>query len=209
MTSALVAGAVAGYGVALPVGAVATYLVGLGAREPFPAAAAAALGVATTDGLFALVAAAGGVGLQTFLRPVSRPLTYLAAAVLIALATRTAVAAAHRHRHSSTGADTGIAAVTPLRAYLALVALTALNPSTLAYFVALALGGQSDDRGLTIVAAVVFASGAFLASASWQLALAGSGATMRRLITGSRGQLTVAAVSAAIMAALAARLIVS
>lgn len=207
MTNALVAGAVAGYAVALPVGAVATYLVGLSAREPLRAAAAAALGVATTDGLFALAAAAGSVGLQTFLRPVTRPLTYLAAGVLAALAARTVVAAVRRHRRSSTGTDPDVAALTPLRAYLALVVLTALNPSTLAYFVALALGGQSAGGGLTIIAGVMFASGAFLASASWQLTLAGSGAAMGRLVTGSRGHLTIAAVSAAIMVTLAARLV--
>lgn len=39
VTGPLVAGVVAGYGVALPVGAVATYLVGLGARERFRTAA--------------------------------------------------------------------------------------------------------------------------------------------------------------------------
>ena len=89
VTGPLVAGVVAGYGVALPVGAVATYLAGLGARERFRTAAAAALGLATTDALFALVAAIGGAGLETILRHVATPLTYLAAAVLIVLAVRT------------------------------------------------------------------------------------------------------------------------
>ena len=45
----LAAGALAGLAVAMPVGPVAVYLLGLGARTPWPTAAAAALGVATVD----------------------------------------------------------------------------------------------------------------------------------------------------------------
>jgi arginine exporter protein ArgO len=209
VTSALVAGVGAGYGVALPVGAIGSYLVGLGARAPFRTSAAAALGVATTDGLLALVAALGGVGLQPVLQPVSRLLTFLAAIVLIALAVRTVLAAVRRHRRRSSATGAGGTAMRPLRAYLALIALTASNPSTLVYFVAFALGSHTADRALSVVAAVMFAAGAFLASASWQLVLAGSGAALGRLITGAPGQLAGSAVSGAIMIVLAASLITS
>ena len=50
MSEALVAGLLAGYGVAVPVGAIAVLIVGLTARTSLRVGAAAALGVATADG---------------------------------------------------------------------------------------------------------------------------------------------------------------
>ncbi|MEV5905966.1 hypothetical protein AB0L81_39770, partial [Streptomyces sp. NPDC052127] len=69
MTAALVAGLVAGYGIAVPVGAVATYLVSLTARTSLRTGVCAALGVALADGLYALVATAGGATVAAVLRP--------------------------------------------------------------------------------------------------------------------------------------------
>ncbi|MFE4795305.1 hypothetical protein ACFRFL_09395, partial [Streptomyces sp. NPDC056708] len=63
MIAVLVAGLLAGYGIAIPVGAVGTYLVGLTARTSLRTGACAALGVATADGLYAVVAVGGGVPL--------------------------------------------------------------------------------------------------------------------------------------------------
>lgn len=208
MISAFVAGIVAGYGVALPVGAVATYLVALGARERFHLAAVAALGVATTDGLFAAIAVFGGVGLQRALRPVSTPLTYASAAILVAMAVRTIIGAVHRQRTlRRPRPPTTTTDLRPLRTYLSLVGITAANPSTLVYFAALVIGGQTGTSSSAIPSGGVFALGALLASASWQLLLAGSGAMLGRLLTSSRGQLSVAVVSGAIMLVLAARLV--
>jgi arginine exporter protein ArgO len=195
--------------VALPVGAITTYLINLGARERFPVAAAAALGVATADGLFAVVAVAGGVGLQQLLRPASTSLTYLAAAVLAALAVRTVLSALRRHRQvAATGAGP-VSGSDPRRAYLGLVALTALNPTTLIYFASLVLGNRAEHAGGTAAFGALFALGAFLASASWQLLLAGSGATLGRLLSGRNGRLVVAVVSGAIMLALAAHVLLA
>ena len=57
MTAALLAGLAAGYAIAVPVGAVATYLIALTARTSLGTGAAAALGVATTDGAYASLVA--------------------------------------------------------------------------------------------------------------------------------------------------------
>ena len=95
---ALWAGLVAGYGIAVPVGAIAPLLVGLSARLGLRVGAAAALGVATADGVYALLAVVGGVAFAEAIEPVSRPLRLLAAAVLAAIAVRTAVVAVRRHR---------------------------------------------------------------------------------------------------------------
>ena len=60
--SDLFAGALAGLAVAMPIGAIGSYLIGLAAQERLAAAVAAALGVATVDGAYALVAAVAEPG---------------------------------------------------------------------------------------------------------------------------------------------------
>jgi arginine exporter protein ArgO len=49
---------------------------------------------------------------------------------------------------------------------------------------------------------------AFIASASWQLLLAGGGAVLGRLLTGRRGRLITALTSSTIVVGLAVRLLV-
>lgn len=63
MIAALVAGLLAGYGIAMPVGAVAAYLVALTAQTSLRTGVFAALGVATADGVYALIAVCGGAAL--------------------------------------------------------------------------------------------------------------------------------------------------
>jgi len=202
MIGALLAGLVAGYGVALPLGAIGTYLIGLGSRERSAVAIAAALGVASTDGLFAVLASLGGVGLAGLLRPVVTPLSYLAAGVLLVLAIRTILRAMRPPAELVAGQR-----LTPLRSYLGLLALTAVNPTTLIYFAAIVLGGQSGGLTGTFDAAVLFPLGVLVASASWQLVLAGSGLLLGRTLSRPAGRRTVAVVSGLIMLALAANLL--
>lgn len=204
MIGALLAGLVAGFGVALPLGAIGTYLIGLGSRERFAVAGAAALGVASTDGLFAVLASLGGVGLAGVVHPVVGPLSYLAAGVLLVLAIRTIVRAL---RPPAVIVDAR--RLTPFRGYLGLLALTAVNPTTLIYFVAIVLGGQSRGLAGTFAAAVLFPLGVFVASAGWQLVLAGSGLLLGRTLSTPGGRRTVAVASGLIMLALAANLLIS
>jgi arginine exporter protein ArgO len=125
--------------------------------------------------------------------------------VVLALALRTVVRALRHYREVPAVGVPPPRGARPVRTYLRLSALTALNPGTLAYFAALVLGAERDAPQTG--AALLFALGAFAASASWQLVLAGSGAAFGRILTGARGQLAVAAVSSAIMFALAGELI--
>ncbi|WP_229400366.1 LysE family transporter [Micromonospora okii] len=201
MTGAFLAGLVAGYGVAVPVGAIAVLILGLSARTSLRVGAAAALGVATADGLYAAVAVLGGAAVAELLTPVAGPLRLVAAAVLLALAGHTAWRAL-RPRPASAGAGDGRGLDTPGRAFAGVLALTMLNPATVVYFAALVLGrGEADDPGRA--AAALFVAGAFLASASWQLLVAGGGTLLGRALTGPRGRLATALLSSAIVAALA------
>jgi arginine exporter protein ArgO len=201
VTAALVAGLLAGYGVAVPVGAISVLLIGLTARTGLRVGAAAALGVATADGLYATAAVLGGAALARVIEPVATPLRWVAAAVLVGLAARTAVTAIRAHRslvppRERAGLDT------PRRAYLGLLGLTLLNPATIVYFGALVLGRQASSP-LSTAGEVVFVLAALAASASWQLVVAGGGSLVGRLLSGPTGRLVTALISSAVIVLLA------
>ncbi|SDN27803.1 LysE/ArgO family amino acid transporter [Allokutzneria albata] len=206
MTEVLVAGLLAGYGIAVPVGAIAALIMSLSARTSFRVGAAAALGVAAADGLFALVAVLGGAALAGVVHPIAVPLRWLAVTVLIGLAVRTAVVALRHHRAPPD--QVGTWTTTPARAFFGFLGLTLLNPLTIVYFGALVLGRQGA-AGLGALGDMVFVLAAFAASASWQLVLAGGGSVLGRLLTGRRGRLVTALVSSAVIAGLAVDLLLS
>ncbi|MGK5741737.1 LysE family transporter [Micromonospora sp. URMC 103] len=200
MTGAFLAGLVAGYGVAIPVGAIAVLILGLSARTSFRVGAAAALGVATADGLYAAVAALGGAALAAVIAPVAGPLRTVAAAVLLALAAHTAWRALRPRSPSASRGGRGLES--PARAFGGVLALTLLNPATVVYFAALVLG-RGDAADPDPGAAALFVLGAFVASASWQLLIAGGGTLVGRALAGARGRLVTALASSVIIAALA------
>ncbi|MGW1025892.1 LysE family transporter [Streptomyces sp. NPDC002577] len=208
MSAALVAGLLAGYGIAMPVGAVATYLVALTARTSLRVGACAALGVATADGLYALISMIGGSALAPAIKPITLPLHWASAVVLLALACRSAVTAIamYRKRQDAGRADREL--MSPVRAYLGLLGITMMNPITVIYFAALVLAGQGTTAPDHWDKAV-FVMAAFAASTSWQLLLASGGALLGRVLTGPHGRLFTALVSSAVIVGLAAHLLVS
>ncbi|GAA1502956.1 LysE family transporter [Streptomyces albidochromogenes] len=206
MIAALVAGLLAGYGIAVPVGAVAAYLVSLTARTSLKTGACAALGVATADGLYALIAAVGGSALSPVIQPVVLPLRWVSACVLIALAVRGGLKALSQYRARRTAIHDDEEHVGAARAYLVLLGMTMMNPATVIYFAALVLGSQSTGPPDHAEQAV-FVLAAFVASASWQLLLAGGGALLGRALTGSRGRLVTAMASSTLIVAFALHLV--
>ena len=86
--AAFLAGLVAGYGIAIPVGAVAAYLITLGAAHGFPTAAAGGLGAASVDALYAGVAVTLGALLAPLIITVATPLRWLSGLVLVGVAVR-------------------------------------------------------------------------------------------------------------------------
>jgi len=191
------AGVAAGYGIAVPVGAIGVLIAGLSARTSLRVGAAAGLGAATADGLYAAVAVLGGAAVADLIAPVATPLRWIAAAVLLGLAAMTAWSAFRKR--AATPAPERPATAT--RAYLAILVLTLLNPATVIYFAALVIGRGGAGGGPWFVV------GAFLASASWQLLVAGGGSLVGRLLTGPRGRMITALVSSAVIAILAVRLL--
>jgi arginine exporter protein ArgO len=191
--SAFLAGDVAGYGVAVPVGAIGVLIAGLSARTSLRVGAAAGLGAATADGIYALLAVAGGAAIAGMIAPIATPLRWVAAAVLLAMAAMTAWGAFRRAGPAARPERP----TTALRAYLGILGLTLLNPATVVYFAALVLGRGGEGGGAW------FVLGAFLASASWQLLIAGGGSLVGRVLTGERGRLITALISSAVIAVLA------
>ena len=188
MITALLTGAAAGLGIAIPVGAIAILIVETGLRRGFRLAAAAGAGAATVDGVYALVAAAFGAALAAVLAPWERPLRVLAVAALVAIALRgllglrllrrRVAADAGRIPPDVEAAEGGGSAV---RTYGVFVAITLLNPVTVTYFAALILGLGSTGAGPAEKAA--FVVGAFLASLAWQTLLAAVGAYLHRRLS--------------------------
>jgi arginine exporter protein ArgO len=192
----------------MPIGAVGSYLVGLAARERTAIAVAAALGIASVDGGYAIVAAAGGASLQTMLSEISGWLTYAAAITLVVVAVHT-MRTAFRRYHGDIQTRAQLSKLSPARAYLSLVALTAINPATVVTFAAVVVGRSSTEGGASWLAVALFALGAFGASAIWQLLLAGGGSLLGRLLRTRRGQLRISLCSAVVMLGLAVGVLLS
>jgi arginine exporter protein ArgO len=190
--TAFLAGAAAGYGIAIPVGAIAILIVETGLRRGFRLAAAAGAGAATADGIYAAVAAAFGAALAGLLAPLAVPLRVVAVVVLVAIATRglLGLRSAAGDLPAAPGSEVAGAAgaargSSVLRTFGVFLGLTLLNPITVTYFAALILGLASTGAGPGEKAA--FVAGAFVASLSWQTLLAAVGAFLhRRLPAGLR-----------------------
>jgi arginine exporter protein ArgO len=228
MFDALVSGLVAGWGVAVPLGAIGVLLVDLGMRGGFRHAAPAAAAVATADLLYAAVAAAAGTAAATLLAPHERELKLVAAGVLAAVAVVGLRAARRRARREAAEATARGATVGPVaagrpsagvvpaaeaaggpghRLFARFLGLTAVNPTTVLYFAALIAGlpaiadAEAPEKAMFVVAVGI-------ASLSWQLTLAGAGAALHhRLPDGAR--LYTALAGNAIVLGLAAKMALS
>ena len=192
MIAAFLAGAAAGYGIAIPVGAIAVLIMETALRRGFRIGAAAGAGAATVDGLYAGIAAAFGSAVAAAVLPWERPLKAIAVAVLVVIALRGLVLVGRDlRRERPAGRGTTEAAALPprpggsaTRTFLAFVGLTLVNPLTVVYFGALVLGlPAAGAGGADPVEKVAFVVGAFLASLSWQTLLAAFGASLHRRLS--------------------------
>lgn len=194
-------GALAGFGIAVPVGAIGVLLVDLAMRRGFKPAAAAGTGVATADLLYALVAVILGAAVAGAVESYQDTLRIVSAIVLLAIAAYLLRSALKRRSPEQDDVpDAGV-----LRTYVRFVGLTILNPATITYFVALIVGLDRGDA--SALDKVLFVAGAFLASLSWQLWLAAMGAFMHKRIPESV-RWVFGAVGAVVVAGFAVRLLV-
>jgi threonine/homoserine/homoserine lactone efflux protein len=208
MTSTAVSGLLAGYGIAMPVGAIAVLLITISAMSCFCIGVSAGFGAATIDGVYAVIAIAGGTGLARLLHSAAGTLRWVAAVAMLMLAVWSIRTAVHRYRSGVTTPPLArLRLNTPKRAYLTLAGLTVINPLTAAYWVALVAGGQAPSA-MSAGHAVVFVTAVVVASASWQTLLAGGGALVGRLVVSRTGVLATGLGSSLLMALLAARIVI-
>jgi arginine exporter protein ArgO len=178
MIDSFVAGVVAGYAIAIPIGAIAILILETGLRQGFWAGFAAGSGAATADLVYASVAAFVGSALAILLAPIGALLKWASALFLIGLG-MWGLSQAALHSRSKTEAAGEAAPRSAKQTYALLLALTLLNPATIAYFAALILGlNLASD--LSAADKLLFVLGAFLASWSWQTLLAFIGAVAHK-----------------------------
>jgi arginine exporter protein ArgO len=197
---AFVGGVVAGLGIAVPVGAIAVLIIDLGMRRGFARTVPAAIGAASADLAYAAVAAVAGIAVAAALAPHQRRIELLSAMVLAGIVVYRLV----RLFRAGEDAHPGPTSDGPLATYAGFLALTLVNPLTVTYFAALILGLGDDTLGSGADKAL-FVIGAFIASAAWQLVLAGSGALLHHRLP-ERALLATALFGNALIAALAIRL---
>ena len=197
--AALLSGLIAGWGVAVPLGAIGVLLVDLGMRAGFRRASAAAAAVATADLLYAAVAAVAGAAVAGLLEPHAHAMKLVAAGVLAAVA----VLSLLRLGNPQAGA-----ALPPAhRLYGRFLALTAVNPTTVVYFVAL-IAGLPAVASAPAPAKAAFVVAVGVASLSWQLTLAASGAALHHRLP-QRARLYTALAGNALVLGLALRMALS
>ena len=174
-------GVLAGYGIAIPVGAIAILIIDQALQRGFPSGFVAGAGAATVDVLYAAVAVFAGAALVSVLAPYSLALKIAASVVLIGLGSYGLYKVWRSKDKSLEGersvGDSGYAAV-----YARFFGLTLLNPLTIVYFSALIIG-LGDQIAWSGSQKLAFLIGAGLASLSWQTLLASGGATARRYLT--------------------------
>ena len=199
---AFLSGIIAGYGIAIPVGPIAILILELGLRRGFRIALSAGAGAASADLIYATIAAVAGTFLVSVLAPFAFILRVGSALGLIAMGAwllyhgRNLSDRTHTPRSEATDCP---------RTYGMVLGLTLLNPVTVTYFTTLILG-MGADSSQSSVNAVLFVSGAFLASLSWQSLLASiSGIAHKRLpanvqvVTFAIGNLVIMGLGVAIL----------
>lgn len=167
MATSFIAGALAGWAIAIPVGAIAMLILETGIRRGFAAAAAAGAGAAVADGIYVTLAVVGGAALATTVAPILQPLRIVAIGALLAIGLRGLIRLTQTSRDGSATTD---APGSRGGTFLRFLGLTLLNPATVIYFAALTVA--LPDIGRDAQTRAAFAAGAFLASLAWQLVLA-------------------------------------
>jgi len=175
---ALMEGLLAGYGIAIPVGAITVLIVETTLRRGFRAGFVAGSGTATVDFLYAALAAVAGSVLADSLEPYAVSVRVISAILLVGLGIYGLLRSVQRVAPDEIAqSEKGYG-----KLYLQFFVITAINPLTVIYFSALILGGILGASS-TNLDRLWFIFGAGLASFSWQSLLAFIGALLRKGIS--------------------------
>jgi threonine/homoserine/homoserine lactone efflux protein len=178
---AVLAGAIAGYAIAIPVGAIAVLIIQVGIQHGLRAGLAGAAGTATAFGIFAIIAMSAGLAATRLVDELQSPLRLAAGVVLIAIGLRGLLQLRAPTDGPWSGGSRG--AMDRRRTYVELLVLTLLNPVAVLFFAALVIGlpplGGVPERAAFVAAVVA-------SSFSWKALLAGLGSLLGRGRLGPR-----------------------
>ena len=177
MIEAAIAGAIVGFAIAIPVGAIAILIIQTGIRQGLRQALAAGAGTATADLVYAGIAIVAGLAAAQIIQPIQAPLRVVAGVVLIGLGLF-GIARLRSPRIESGETPPSVSANRSMRqTFLLFLGLTLLNPATVAYFASLVVGLPALAG---VPERVAFVVAVFIASLSWQSLLAYVGALLGR-----------------------------
>ena len=199
---AFFSGLLAGYGIAIPVGAIALLIVQVGIKCGFRCAFMAGAGAATADLFYAGLAVVGGAALARFIDSAGVSFRIASGIVLVVIA----VVGLRKANKPVEQIDIAMPNRSELAGtYARFLGLTVINPTTIVYFAAVVVG-LGVASGLTAVGGTLFCAGAFVASLSWQtlLAFIGSSAGKRmspriQVVAMVVGNLLILAIAVAII----------
>jgi putative LysE/RhtB family amino acid efflux pump len=164
-----------GFFVALQLGPMSLFLIRSTLRSGWKVGCAIGVGIAAVDGLYAAAGAGGATPLLS-IEPVRLGLGLLGAAVLIGLGTRTVYTAVRVRVGSESPTDVA----TPGHAFLAALAGTASNPSTIVSWGAIFAAASTAGLVHTTATAVLLVAGVTIGSLTWVIVLATGVALARR-----------------------------
>lgn len=172
-------GLIAGYGIAIPLGAVSILIVNTALDHGFRKGFVAGAGTATVDLICAALAVFAGAAVVAFIAPYSTPLQVASAIALVAMGVYGIMRC---RRRSKERASDQMQKDGEIAIYAKFVALTLLNPFTVAYFLALIIG-KGASWSFSLADCLWFVAGVAIASLSWETVLAALGALARKHLT--------------------------
>lgn len=203
LLAALGSGALAGLGVAMPLGAISVLLLGEGVARGFRAAAPAGLAVGLVDTLYCALAVVLGVVAAPAIAAWGTWPRLIGGCALIVIAAFGLWRAWRRTADDEATPPAG----SGLRLFGLFLGLTAINPATLVYFAAITVG--LAHLLSSAAAGGLFVLGVGVASVSWQLLVVAAGGLLRgrttpriRRLTALVGNLIVAGLGVAMLATL-------
>ena len=181
MVNSFVEGLIAGFGIAIPVGPIAILIIKTSMQNGLQSGLAAGMGAASADFIFAALSAIAGSLIAAIISPISDIVRLVSAFFLVGLG----LWGLRKINHSlSTELPDAPHETSPIRTYLTLLALTILNPITIAYLTALILRRNPGDS-TDIAELILFVAGAGLASMLWQAFLATIGYGLNKTLSTS------------------------
>ena len=176
---AFLEGLIAGYGIAIPLGAVAILIVNTSLDHGFRKGFVAGAGTATVDMLCAALAVFAGTAAVALIAPYSAPLQVASAIALMAMGAYGMMRCRGRSKEAATYQTRKEG---DLSIYVKFLAVTLLNPFTVAYFLALIIG-KGPSWSFSLTDCLWFIAGVAIASLTWETMLAGLGALARKHLT--------------------------